>query len=50
MAYVDPKENDANQRETNSHAEEDLQKILNGQHVPVDYITVGLDRIGNANL
>ncbi|XP_078312601.1 8-oxo-dGDP phosphatase NUDT18-like isoform X2 [Crassostrea virginica] len=47
MAYVDPKENDTNQRETNSHAEEDLQKILNGQHVPVDYITVGLDRIGN---
>ncbi|XP_062600810.1 8-oxo-dGDP phosphatase NUDT18-like [Saccostrea cucullata] len=30
-----------------SNTEEDLKKILEGQHVPVNDITVGLDRIGN---
>lgn len=38
---------ETNQSEPGVDIEADLQKILNGQHVPVNHIAVGLDRIGN---
>lgn len=38
---------ETNQSEPGGDIEADLQKILNGQHVPVNHIAVGLDRIGN---
>lgn len=37
---------ETNQLEPGGNIEADLQKILNGQHVPVNHIAVGLDRIG----
>lgn len=37
---------ETNKSEPGGDIEADLQKILNGQHVPVNHIAVGLDRIG----
>lgn len=37
---------ETNQSEPGGDIEADLQKILNGKHVPVNHIAVGLDRIG----
>lgn len=37
---------ETNQLEPGGNIEADLLKILNGHHVPVNHIAVGLDRIG----
>lgn len=46
-ASPNPSCTETNQSEPGGDIEADLQKILNGQHVPVNHIAVGLDRIGN---